>query len=1236
MMRSGNRFLVSLCAAGILAVACWLPSGEARAQGITVVELEPNNTRATATPLLQTSVTISGTMNRQGDIDFFQTNFTSGNVVRAVLSGFVNNFDGRIQLLNSSGQVLAEGVRTTATQSTVTVTANITGSTPPGTGFIRVSNDFQDGVAGTFAYSVNLTQGVAEIEPNDTSGAAQPLNLAFPIVGTFPARTGVTEDFYSFTTSEANSTVILSFEYGLSTNVIMGIQILDSAGVVVAQSLRTTISGSGAAKNPSLVVPLANAGNYFVRVFNGGATPTSDITVNYSLFFRLRTGFFEQEPNQSFREAIAVPLTTGEAGISVGGILQSGQDVDVYKVNIPAGMMLVADVDGISPVKIMDGVVSMFFQEELGVAFASNDNNSTLPPGASFSLVNTDPYIRTLPRRGGEIFVAVADRLNRGAASGFDYVLKLRLEQPPESEGEPNDTPQTARRLQDAVITRGTIGSASDVDHFVVDARAGDVMLVNVTAFGLGSFLDARAILRAPSGALLADASTAPFSPDPFILIPSLPEDGDYTIQLQRRTGTTGSGPSYFYEISVSTTPAFQATIGNPDIDRSGRVDGFDLADLGRRFGATTGSPLYSANADLIADGSIDGQDLTALATFFGSLLNFSGLTEIIADIRGDASPFFGPANRPPDLVGLGTAFDGQDLSLAAFYAQTIGPNTGGVISIDSDASSLTGSLGTPDSYVAGRNLGSDIEIFFDSSTVRIFSIPDPRTDIYPGFVANVGDTLSANFPVGPRPPLRPTLILEQPTNPSGNLISFTINEAVLGGSVSANAAALALSVTDVEPTDRLPNQGKVALRTPFQVGSIVSTQRVCSDNPRLLCQVDGDCGGTCVDVDTAPLDARGVPTALPTAQTVYLRTHTGGTKFREWERALDPVNNPDNGSLSTGVGRTNDLLDRIFPLGTVPFNQPPFKWFTRDMLHNFAFRDGVFDPHVTQLPPPDIDFYYFLGGEGDRAIVDLTTADQGATFDSIIEVFSIPLSISALDPSTPEALSAVTTADLTLVASSDDKSPTNKDPRVEFTVPRTAIYVVRITGSPKQTTFPGTPVSYSVYHESLRPDEVSIPIYTRGPYPDRVSGLNVQVSFDPEVVRMTGVDLSRGPRIFSNVNQSTLASAVELVAERVQGIPGRVRFAIRAYRDNVLTIRNGLTTSGAGCVGFSCPETPIARLRFRAVGPGSTTVTFVPNPTTAGQPLINLGVEENDNGPIWQPFNGYGPGVRITVTPAP
>jgi len=54
------------------------------------------------------------------------------------------------------------------------------------------------------------------------------------------------------------------------------------------------------------------------------------------------------------------------------------------------------------------------------------------------------------------------------------------------------------------------------------------------------------------------------------------------------------------------------------DIDLSGRVDGFDLARLGRAFGAATGSPRYDAAADLDHDGQVDGVDLALFATQFG------------------------------------------------------------------------------------------------------------------------------------------------------------------------------------------------------------------------------------------------------------------------------------------------------------------------------------------------------------------------------------------------------------------------------------------------------------------------------------------------------------------------------------------------------------------------------------------------------------------------------------------
>jgi len=54
------------------------------------------------------------------------------------------------------------------------------------------------------------------------------------------------------------------------------------------------------------------------------------------------------------------------------------------------------------------------------------------------------------------------------------------------------------------------------------------------------------------------------------------------------------------------------------DINGTGRVDGFDLAQLGRLFGVSEGDPDYEFYLDINMDGTIDGNDLTYLAEAFG------------------------------------------------------------------------------------------------------------------------------------------------------------------------------------------------------------------------------------------------------------------------------------------------------------------------------------------------------------------------------------------------------------------------------------------------------------------------------------------------------------------------------------------------------------------------------------------------------------------------------------------
>lgn len=71
----------------------------------------------------------------------------------------------------------------------------------------------------------------------------------------------------------------------------------------------------------------------------------------------------------------------------------------------------------------------------------------------------------------------------------------------------------------------------------------------------------------------------------------------------------TELGP-YSYSIAV-----------DPDIDNSGRIDGYDLVQLALAFGAQRGQARYNGRADLNGSGIVNGNDLAILAMYFGETL---------------------------------------------------------------------------------------------------------------------------------------------------------------------------------------------------------------------------------------------------------------------------------------------------------------------------------------------------------------------------------------------------------------------------------------------------------------------------------------------------------------------------------------------------------------------------------------------------------------------------------------
>ncbi|MFQ5718234.1 MAG: hypothetical protein ACE5IK_01685, partial [Acidobacteriota bacterium] len=218
------------------------------------------------------------------------------------------------------------------------------------------------------------------------------------------------------------------------------------------------------------------------------------------------------------------------------------------------------------------------------------------------------------------------------------------------------------------------------------------------------------------------------------------------------------------------------------------------------------------------------------------------------------------------------------------------------------------------------------------------------------------------------------------------------------------------------------------------------------------------------------------------------------------------------------------------------------------------------------------------------------------------------------------------------LLAAVDDTGPGDLDPRLEFDIPAAGVYVVKVVLSPKQSAPPPVEVPYTIFHSSLRPDEISIPLVIRGPYMSTttIRGIKVQLEFDPNVLVFTGLDLERGFRISSR--DRTLSSAQEAAGEIVLGVAGRVKIAVRAFTGSGFNTLNGL--GGTSSSAFDSSEIVFARARFRGISAGSTEIRFVPNSSTSGQPLSNLLiVGDASRAGVSQPMNGYGPNIRVTVT---
>ncbi len=189
----------------------------------------------------------------------------------------------------------------------------------------------------------------------------------------------------------------------------------------------------------------------------------------------------------------------------------------------------------------------------------------------------------------------------------------------PDPVGHPNSAgyDQLAQIFFDVIRDRDTVGPVPGITsplHGAEGVAAAAPITVDVWDFGAGIDLTATRLLV--NGTDTGVAATGTSKHAQLTFTPTTPLTGAVLVGLRSRDlnlPTPNATDKNVARFIVAGT-----TILGGDLNRDGRVDGGDLVQLARRFGARRGENRYLDLADMNGDSVIDGSDLAVLASNFG------------------------------------------------------------------------------------------------------------------------------------------------------------------------------------------------------------------------------------------------------------------------------------------------------------------------------------------------------------------------------------------------------------------------------------------------------------------------------------------------------------------------------------------------------------------------------------------------------------------------------------------
>ncbi|MFM7086833.1 MAG: pre-peptidase C-terminal domain-containing protein [Cyanobium sp.] len=331
---------------------------------------------------LRGSRLISDTIASSDPADFYRFTLASASQFSLTLGGISAGSDLDVQLLDSSGRLIALGTNGGR------IDEFISRSLAAGTYFIRV---FHAGGSPTSTYNLSLnvvapSRSLLDISPQDNSTATA-IDLGVLTSGiniSDAVSSSDSDDYYKFTLASA-ATFSLSLS-GITADTDVDVQLLDAAGSLI------TSSSNGSNTSESITRSLT-AGSYYVRVLRYSGSVTSNYNLSLSATGAAGTGGLSTGDNSL---ATASDLGILSSAINISDAVASSDTDDYYKFTLASAATFSLSLSGITA----NTDVDVQLLDAAGSLITSSSNGSNTSESITRSLTAGSYYVRVLRYSG--------------------------------------------------------------------------------------------------------------------------------------------------------------------------------------------------------------------------------------------------------------------------------------------------------------------------------------------------------------------------------------------------------------------------------------------------------------------------------------------------------------------------------------------------------------------------------------------------------------------------------------------------------------------------------------------------------------------------------------------------------------------------------------------------------------------------------------------------------------------